>query len=117
MKDFRKELYRKFGRYKDFIPYYRHTDQDGNYASFGAFGDLLHDILKEKIVHRKLLLKQCAFIDEISAENDPEWNNILKMEIFSMMNNKELLKLQELLSEDSNRLLRIYLVKENRISK
>ena len=108
MKDFRKELYRKFGRNRRFIPYYAHVDREGNYASFGAFGELLHDILLDKIDDHKLFLKQCAFIDEICSEDDPEWNNIMRMEIFSPMNTKELLKLQTFLSEDSNKQLRIY---------
>lgn len=111
MKDFRKELYQRFGRNRQFIPYYAHVYQEGNYSSFGAFGDLLHDILLDKIDDHKLFLKQCAFIDEICSEQDTEWNNILRMEVFSIMNAKELLKLQPFLSADSNKQLGIYLPK------
>ena len=109
MKDFRKELYRHFGRNPHFNGYAAFIDKDGNYASFGAFGDLLRDILLEKIDDHALLVKQCSFIDEIAAVNDAEWNNVLKSEVFSILNNTELIKLEAMLSEESNRLLRIYL--------
>jgi hypothetical protein len=109
MRDFRKELYRKFEGNPHFDFYARHVDRDGNYASFSAFGDLLRDILLGKIDDDKLFMKLCAFIDEICSELDPEWNNIMRSEVFSILNTKELLKLQHFLSDDSNKQLGVYL--------
>ncbi len=113
MKDFRKELYRRFEGNPHFRAHVSHIDRTGNYASFGAFGDLLHDILLGKIDDHELIIRQCALIDEICAVHDPEWNNVLRCEVFSIMNTKELLKLQTFLSEDSNKQLEVYLPKES----
>lgn len=113
MKDFKKELFKNFNRYSYFKNYFRGLDpeQDGTYMVFGAFGELLEDLLLGKIDNHKLFMKQCAFIDEICSVHDAEWNNVLRSEVFSIMNTKELLKLQPFLSEDSNKQLSIYLPK------
>lgn len=111
MRDFIKELYQQFEGNPHFDSYFRSVDpdQDESYMIFGAFGELLRDILTGKIEDDALLVNQCAFIDLITAIQDPEWNNVMRSEVFSILNTKELLKLQPLLSEASNKQLGIYL--------
>ncbi len=112
IRNFRKELFQKFEKGNvHFREYFRNIDpeQDGNYTVFGIFGELLRDILMEKINDNELLIKQCAFIDVITSMQDPEWNNVMKSEIFSILNTKELIKLRSFLSGDSKKLLEVYL--------
>jgi len=112
MRDFKKELFQNFKKENvHFRNYFRNLDpdQDGNYTIFGVFGELLRDILIGKINDYELLIKQCAFIDLITSTKDPEWNNIMKLEVFSILNTKELIKLQPFLSEKSKKLLEAYL--------
>ncbi len=112
MRDFKKEVFQNFKTGNShFRNYFRSLDpeQDGNYTIFGAFGEMLRDILIGEINDDALLMKQCKFIDSISSAHDSEWNNVLKIEIFSILNTKELIKLRSFLSEDSNKLLEVYL--------
>jgi hypothetical protein len=111
MRDFKKELYQQFEGHPRFDFYFRfiNPDQDGSYNVFGAFGDLLRDILIDKINDNELFLKQCAFIDLIISTQDPEWNNVMRSEVFSILDRKELRKLQLFLSKASNKELEIYL--------
>ncbi|WP_341902096.1 hypothetical protein [Fluviicola taffensis] len=112
MRDFKKELFQNFKKGNvHFRNYFRNLDpdQDGNYTIFGVFGELLRDILIGEIDDHELFLKQCAFIDLITSTKDAEWNNIMKLEVFSILNTKELIKLQPFLSEESKKLLEAYL--------
>lgn len=79
-----------------FNNYFRNLDpeQDGNYTVFGAFGEMLEDLLTGKINDVELLIKQCAFIDLIISTQDTEWNNVMKSEVFSILDRTELIKLR-----------------------
>lgn len=111
MSDFIKRLYQRFEGNPHFDEYFWSIDpdQDGNYTVFGAFGELVQDLLTGKIDDNKLLIELCQFIDFVIDSNDNEWVNVVKSEIFSILNSAELIKLQSFLSKESNKELNTFL--------
>lgn len=85
------------------------TDQDGNYTIFGACGELIRDLLKKTIDNQTLLIQLIEFIDEILTSNDSEWENVIKSEIISILDNAELKQLKSLLSDKSKPFVEFYL--------
>lgn len=84
-------------------------DQDGNYTVFGSCGDLVRSLLNNKVEDQVLLIQLTKFIDNVLTSKDPEWENVIKSEVISILNNDELIKLRPLLSEKAHPFVDFYL--------
>lgn len=106
-----KKLYRDLKRHPQFMTYFRgiEPEQDGNYTIVGAFGEWHRDLLTGKIHDEELLIKQCAWIDAVIATQDAEWINVIRSEVFSILNTNELVKLRSLVSAEAVKQVEVFL--------
>ena len=111
MNNLTKILFEAFSKDPQFEIYFWEIDpdQDGNYATFGVFGEVLRDLLTRKIEDAEFLSKQCAFINQIILEENPEWTNVIKSEVFSILDRSEIYKLETMLSQEANEVLMRFL--------
>ena len=102
-----KQLFKEFEGNSLFDKYFIGLDieQDGPYMVFGAFGELFNDLLKGNIKDEGLRLHQCDFINQVLVINDPEIENVIKSEVFSVLDRKEIKLLKTLLTEDAYSML------------
>lgn len=115
MNNLTKILFEAFKNDPQFENYFWEIDpeQDGNYTTFGVFGEVLRDLLIGKIEDNEFLEKQCTFINQIILVKNLEWTNVIKSEVFSILDKTELIKLEMLLSVEAKDVLAVFIGTNN----
>ncbi|MFK7785957.1 MAG: hypothetical protein AB8B56_12615 [Crocinitomicaceae bacterium] len=111
MNNLTKILFQAFSEDPQFEIYFWEIDpdQDGNYATFGVYGEVLKSLLIGKITDDEFLGKLCSFLNQVIFQGNPEWTNVLRSEVFSILDKAELIKLDSILSEDARKIVAEYL--------
>jgi len=65
------------------------TDEEDLYFVFHSFSELFKDLLDEKVKKEKLFTRLCDFIDFTVSLENKEVDNVLKSEIFGVLNMEE----------------------------